>query len=293
MPIKPLLNLQKHIRALKIFNLINQPTYFECLELSLPILLFSTDASCMALHQRSSPTTTLLMDPAEEQQQELEVLQSIYPDELEILSDTHFTISLKLETKSDRGHSAILDVKYTPTYPEEVPKLEVRVISDDLPVASDDEDDDEDKSKLVHLSEQIELGKLDANSLTKRLEEEAELNVGMPSVFALAALLKDEGEALFQLKLDAAQKKYEEELLAKEAEEQKKFFGTPVNKETYLEWRKKFRADMQIEKKDKERFDKMHNGKMSGREIFEKGLAGNEEDELDEVADSIQKVAVN
>lgn len=233
------------------------------------------------------------MDPAEEQQQELEVLQSIYPDELEILSDTHFTISLNLETKSDRGHSAILDVKYTPTYPEEVPKLEVRVISDDLSVASDDEDDDEDKSKLVHLSEQIELGKLDANSLTKRLEEEAELNVGMPSVFALAALLKDEGEALFQLKLDAAQKKYEEELLAKEAEEQKKFFGTPVNKETYLEWRKKFRADMQIEKKDKERFDKMHNGKMSGREIFEKGLAGNEEDELDEVAESVQKVAVN
>lgn len=233
------------------------------------------------------------MDPAEEQQQELEVLQSIYPDELEILSDMHFTITLNLETKSDRNHSTVLDVKYTPTYPEEVPKLEVKVESEELPVPSDDEDDDEDKSKLVHLSEQIELGKLDAASLTKRVEEEAEMNVGMPSVFALAALLKDEAEALFQAKLDAAQKKYEDELLAKEAEEQKKFFGTPVNKESYSEWRNKFRAEMQIEQKDRQRFEKMHNGKMTGREIFEKGLAGNEEDEIEDVVESVQKVAVN
>ncbi|KAF3985760.1 hypothetical protein FT663_05168 [Candidozyma haemuli var. vulneris] len=233
------------------------------------------------------------MDPAEEQQQELEVLQSIYPDELEILSDTAFTITLRLETKSDRGHSVVLDVKYTPTYPEEVPKLNVTVDSEELPVPSDDEDDDADKSKLVHLSEQIELGKLDATSLTKRLEEEAELNIGIPSVFALAALLKDEAEALFQAKLDAAQKKYEDELLAKEAEEQKKFFGTPVNKDTYSDWRAKFRKEMRIEELDRSRFEKMHNGKMTGREIFEKGLAGNEEDEFDDVAESMQKVTVN
>lgn len=187
----------------------------------------------------------------------------------------------------------MLDVKYTPTYPEEVPKLNVTVDSEELPVPSDDEDDDADKSKLVHLSEQIELGKLDATSLTKRLEEEAELNIGIPSVFALAALLKDEAEALFQAKLDAAQKKYEDELLAKEAEEQKKFFGTPVNKDTYSDWRAKFRKEMRIEELDRLRFEKMHNGKMTGREIFEKGLAGNEEDEFDDVAESMQKVTVN
>ncbi|KAM3123437.1 hypothetical protein CJJ07_003861 [Candidozyma auris] len=234
------------------------------------------------------------MDPAEEQQQELEVLQSIYPDELEILSDTHFTITLKLETKSDRGHSVILDVTYTPTYPEEVPKLEVKTVSEDLPEPSDSEEDDDDKPQLVHLSEQIEFGKLDAVSLTKKVEEEAEINVGIPSIFALAALLKDEAEALFQAKLDAAQKKYEDELLAKEAEEQKKFLGTPVTKESYAEWRERFRKEMQIEKKDRQRFEKMHNGKMTGREIFEKGLAGNEDDkDVDDVTDSVSKVSVS
>lgn len=38
----------------------------------------------------------------------------------------------------------------------------------------------------------------------------------------------------------------------------------------------------------------MHNGKMTGREIFEKGLAGNEDDkDVDDVTDSVLKVSVS
>ncbi|SGZ46842.1 CIC11C00000000556 [Sungouiella intermedia] len=231
------------------------------------------------------------MDPLEEQQQEIEVLQSIYPDELELISPTHFTIFIALDAASDRKHLALLDVRYPPNYPEEVPKLDILTSVEE---ESEDEalDSEDESEKFVSLSEQIVFDRDDIGVLLTKLNEEAEMNIGMPSIFALAALLKDEAELLFQAKLDAAQAQYDKELLAREAEEQKKFHGTKVTKQSYAEWREKFRVEMQVEKKDLERFERMHNGKMTGREIFEKGLAEESDDELADVTDSVAKVAV-
>lgn len=227
------------------------------------------------------------MDPLDEQQQEIEVLQSIYPDELELLSPSHFTISIALDAPSDRKHWALLEVRYPPNYPEEVPQLDV------LTLVEEDDDSEleldlDGEEKFVSLSEQIEFDKQDISTLVSKLNEEAELNLGMPSIFALAALLKDEAELLFQSKLDAAQAKYDRELLAREAEEQKKFHGTKVTKELYAEWRQQFRSEMEIEKKDAQRFAKMHNGKMTGREIFEKGLAVEADDDVADLADAVK-----
>lgn len=232
------------------------------------------------------------MDPLEEQQQEIEVLQSIYPDELELLSPSHFTISIALDAPSDRKHWALLEVRYPPNYPEEVPQLDVLMLIEEEEVDDDLDDDDDGTEKFVSLSEQIEFEKPDVASLLAKLNDEANLNLGMPSIFALAALLKDEAELLFQSKLDSAQAQYDKELLAREAEEQKKFHGTKVTKESYAEWREKFREEMRIEKKDTERFKQMHNGKMTGREIFEKGLAKEDDDELSELTETVAKVAV-
>lgn len=227
------------------------------------------------------------MDPLDEQQQEIEVLQSIYPDELELLSPSHFTISIALDAPSDRKHWALLEVRYPPNYPEEVPQLDVLTLMEEEEDLDLDLDLDGDE-KFVSLSEQIEFDKQDISTLVAKLNEEAELNLGMPSIFALAALLKDEAELLFQSKLDAAQAKYDRELLAREAEEQKKFHGTKVTKELYSEWRLQFRSEMQIEKKDAERFARMHNGKMTGREIFEKGLAVEADDDVADLVDAVK-----
>lgn len=233
------------------------------------------------------------MDPAEEQQQEIEVLQSIYPDELDLISPTHFTISIAPDTPADRKHTAYLDVRYPPNYPEEVPLLDIQTEIEEEELEEDLDDDDDDRAeKFVSLSEQIEFEKPDVVHLLEKLGEEAELNLGIPSIFALAALLKDEAELLFQQKLDAAQAEYDKQLLAREKEEQKKFHGTKVTKESYAEWRDKFREEMKVDLKDKERFEKMHNGKMTGREIFEKGLAEESDEELTEMAESVSKVAV-
>lgn len=229
------------------------------------------------------------MDPSEEQAQEIEVLQSIYPDELELISDTHFSILIKLDTPSDRKHALLLVVRYTPNYPEEIPNLEILKVEEEFEELDSDEESDT-ENQFVPISELTELERADLKILHVKLLEEAEMNLGFPSIFALAALLKDEAEALFVKKVDEAQKLYDRDLLAREAEEQKKFHGTKVTKESYAEWREKFRAEMEFEKKDKLRYEQIHGGKMTGREVFEKGLAG-DEDEL-ELAEGASKLTV-
>lgn len=233
------------------------------------------------------------MNYIDEQKEELEVLESIYPDELTIISDSHFTIRIGLDTQTDRKHTLLLDVRFPETYPETVPRLGIEYVEEEEEEEEylDDSDDDGDE-KFVSLAETMEFEREDYAALLARLDEEAELNVGMPSIFAIAALFKDEAEQLFQAKVDAAQKKYDDELIAKEKEEQKKFHGTKVTKESFGNWRKNFREEMKIDDQIRERFEKMHNGKMTGREIFEKGLAGDVDDELAELAELTTKLEV-
>lgn len=237
------------------------------------------------------------MDPQEEQLLELEVLESIYPDELTKYSPTHFSIKLSLDTPSERKHRLLLDVKYPAEYPEVVPGLNIIIPEEEEEgEISDEESDEENENEtklMLNLSETIEFDSNDVDQLVSKLIEEANLQVGMPSVFALTTQLKDEAEILFQNKLEQTQKQYDEDSLAKEMEEQKKFHGTKVTKESWNEWRTKFREEMKIAERDLENFNKMHNGKLSGREIFEKGLAGDDEDILNDITENIKNVTVS
>ncbi|CUM51789.1 unnamed protein product [Debaryomyces tyrocola] len=236
------------------------------------------------------------MDPQEEQQLELEVLESIYPDELTKYSPTHFSIKLSLDTPSDRKHRLLLDVKYPAEYPEVVPELDIIIPEEEEEEISDQESDDENENEtrlMLNLSETIEFESKDIKQLVSKLVEEADLQVGIPSVFALATQLKDEAELLFQNKLEQTQKKYDEVSLAKEMEEQKKFHGTKVTKDSWNEWRTKFREEMKVAERDLENFNKMHNGKLSGKEIFEKGLAGDDEEILNDITDNVKNITVS
>lgn len=218
------------------------------------------------------------------------MLESIYPDELTVLSPTNFAVKVALDTVSDRKHRLLLHVTYPPTYPEVVPLLSIEIPDAEEDEDEDDEEDDDDDDNVVHLSEEIFFDRDDTRILLGKINEEAELNIGMPSVFALITQLKDEAEALFQQKLDHEQKKHDDEMKKREIEEQKKFNGTKVTKESWAAWRTRFRAEMRIEEKDVERMNKMHNGKLTGKEIFEQGLAGDED--LLELQEEVKKVTV-
>lgn len=223
------------------------------------------------------------MDPSEEQAQELEVLESIYPDELVKHSDTKFDLLISLDTVSNRKHAITLKVTYPSQYPEEIPILELEsTISND---EDDDDSDDDEEAKQnkrnINLPELVEFSNADLHLLEEKLNEEATMQIGIPSVFALATLLKDEAESLFAKKLETLENKRQEELNKQEAELSKKFIGTKVTKESFETWRSNFRKEMHIDEKLALFYKNQHQGKLSGKEIFEKGLANEEDIDLE------------
>lgn len=228
------------------------------------------------------------MDPAEEQQQEIEILQSIYPDELTILTPTRFQINILLDTDTKRRHAVLLDVTYTENYPETVPILNILegIVDDEGEEEEDDEeesenyDDDDDQTmskKLLNLIETIKLDKQDYAELLRKIRDEAEDNVGMPSVFSLTSSLKDHAESQFTDKFKKEEKSILDAREAREREEQKKFTGTKVTPESFEAWRGKFRNEMGIDKRLEERYAGVHKGRLTGKQIFEQGLASGED----------------
>ncbi|KAF5096843.1 hypothetical protein D0Z00_002644 [Geotrichum galactomycetum] len=185
------------------------------------------------------------MDPLEEQAQEIEVLESIYPDELENVGE--------------------------------------KWINPDHDEYDEDEDDEEDEEEQLPgvAPALLELNQKDCLSLHKILEASAEENIGMASVFTLASTVKEEAEAIVQAKFDAAEQERVKEMLRQEAEEQKKFIGTPVTVESFKEWRLKFRAEFKLDEKDHVHtvYDSKGQARLTGRQMFERGISNIDEDE--------------
>lgn len=239
------------------------------------------------------------MDPAEEQAQEIEVLESIYPDEFEKISDSELLIRVALDTPSDRTHCLILSIVYPDTYPEVVPGIGVTVADDEASDEYDsdgseesDEDDEATREAKValHMSEQVEFDAACLQDLEVILGAEAETQIGIPMVFALATQLKEEAELMFDKILKDMNDAYDKRSREREQKEQQKFSGTTVTRELYLEWRQRFRAEMKVEELQEAKRLAMHNGKLTGRQIFERGLAGAEDDE--DIVEGFKKIEV-
>ncbi|QPG74851.1 hypothetical protein FOA43_002187 [Brettanomyces nanus] len=252
------------------------------------------------------------MDPLKEQKQEVEILKSIYPDELELISGKEFTINLLLDVSSERKHAVKLHIRYPAAYPEVAPELwvtegEIGIDGDDddgenynSEDGDDDSDDQEtvelkDSQRAVNLIETIDLGKNDYSQLAEKLDKEAKLNIGMPSAFTLASVLKDEAEQLFNDKVEQEAQKLENLRVVREKKEQRKFVGTKVTDESFSKWRAKIREEMGYDGRMKKRFQEIHQGKLTGKEIFERGLAGEEDAStatVNEVAEGVDKVII-
>ncbi|OZJ03178.1 hypothetical protein BZG36_04078 [Bifiguratus adelaidae] len=205
------------------------------------------------------------MTGKEEQQNELEALQSIYPDEFEELDPNEFRIRVNPEEESeDYPFVLSLKVTYTPTYPDELPDFSVEVIQGDVPPTAMDRF----KSELTRVGEE---------------------SLGMAMCFALASALKEELEALI-LRLRKERDDEREERLRKELEaEQEKFRGTRVTRQKFLDWKKAFDKEM-AEKEVAERGRiKVVAGKLTGRQLFEqdKSLASSDATYMEEGDDSV------
>ncbi|KAL5120272.1 Protein gir2 [Pleosporales sp. CAS-2024a] len=215
----------------------------------------------------------------EDQKEEREVLESIFPEEITDVSETEFRISIKLDDgrheddeSEDTEPVIILNVQYPPDYPDEAPRLDIT----QPPNAPKHPylDIHEDKSRLL-------------SSLTETIEE----NLGMAMVFTLVTVLKDAAELLITERQHAKQALADIAAAKLEEEENKKFQGEAVTRESFLAWRDRFykeiedqekRAVEEKEAEDKKARVKKEEKKMSGRELWEKGLVGKVDDYEDE-----------
>ncbi len=222
----------------------------------------------------------------DEQIEEREVLDSIFPDEIADISDTEFRISITLDIPDDKEEPPVvlLTVRYPEDYPDKEPYLDISAPQNAVP------------HPLFSVADEKE-------QLLAALQEPIRENLGMAMVFTLVSALKEEAELLIVGRREAVAKVREEALLAVEREENKKFQGTPVTRETFLSWREGFIREMDElrQKEEDERLAELKKNKtkdpakLTGRELWEGGLAGKADEEGDEddvPADELSKLKV-
>ncbi|KAI9891802.1 MAG: hypothetical protein M1814_002367 [Vezdaea aestivalis] len=199
----------------------------------------------------------------DEQKEEREVLDSIYADEITDISETQYQIAIPLDVTIEDGDESepptiVLQVTYPPTYPDVAPELALH----DPPSAS--------KYTHLDLSE-------DAPSLLAKLTPTIEENIGIQMIFTLASCMKEEAEALIASRQAAVRAAQEAVIAQAEMEENRKFQGETVTRESFTRWRDGFVMERELakelEKAEEERGKKIEK-KLTGKELWERGLVG-------------------
>jgi hypothetical protein len=176
-------------------------------------------------------------------------------------------------------------VRYPEEYPDKAPLLELAAPQNSTP------------HHYLNVAE-------DKEQLLQGLEATVEENLGMAMVFTLVSALKEAAEQLVEERKKIAAKVQEEAVLAAEREENKKFHGTPVNRETFLKWREGFLKEMEEAriKEEEERAAELKKArikeptKLTGKQLWERGLATAGQEEVDEdgvPTEEVQKLKVD
>jgi hypothetical protein len=175
-------------------------------------------------------------------------------------------------------------VRYPEDYPDKAPLLELSAPQNAAP------------HEYLNVAD-------DKEQLLQDLEATIEENLGMAMVFTLVSALKEAAEQLVIERREAVAKVHEEALLAAEREENKKFHGTAVNRETFLQWREGFLKEMEEERvrEEEERVAELKKAKvkeparLTGRQLWERGLAAASQEEVEEdgvLTEDVQKLKV-
>ncbi|XP_026868322.1 RWD domain-containing protein 1 [Electrophorus electricus] len=188
-----------------------------------------------------------MTDYVEEQRNELEAIESIYPDSFTVLSEdpTSFTITVTSDAgENDETLEVTLKFTYVEKYPDEPPLWEVPY-QENL--------EDADKEDILVL-----------------LKQQAEENLGMVMIFTLVTAVQEKlNEIVDQIKSRREEEKKRKE---KEAEEEEKAFqGTVVTIESFLSWKAQFEREMVELKRKKQKEDEQSGkNKLTGKQLFER-----------------------
>lgn len=104
---------------------------------------------------------------------------------------------------------------------------------------------------------------------------------GTPMLFNIISYIKETFESGLTKQLENYEALHQQQLSEKMELQNAKFKGTPVTKASFGEWRIKLRKELKFDERDSDRKKLLHAGKLTGKEIFDKGLAkiGEEEEE--------------
>ena len=207
------------------------------------------------------------------------------------ISDTAYRITITLDVTNEYGDltappTIVLSVSYPEAYPDVAPDLDLS----NPPNAP--------KHPLLDVAQ-------DKVQLLKSLDSTIEGNLGMAMIFTLVATLKEAAEQLIIERQGALQAHKDHEAAKVEEEENRKFHGTVVTKERFMEWREKFlmekaeqerkeKEEREVEEK-KKRVGKPEEKKMTGRQLWERGLIGKvDEEEIgnEDAIDGLERLKV-
>lgn len=141
----------------------------------------------------------------EDQNNEIEALESIYANEFCIIEREPFAkFSIKLSTddyeENEVKLSCKIEFEFTPKYPDELPKIEITEFEDDF---------------IEEYKQQLE----------ELLKEEANKNLGMVMIFTLASLATEWMTNKVEERKEQIKSERERKFKELEAIEQKKFEG--------------------------------------------------------------------
>ncbi|XP_037639624.1 RWD domain-containing protein 1 [Sebastes umbrosus] len=188
-----------------------------------------------------------MTDYAEEQRNELEAIESIYPDSYTVLADDpiSFTITVASDAGEDGETSeATLKFTYVEKYPDEPPLWE------------------------IHSQENLEDN--DVEDVLTLLQQQAEENLGMVMIFTLVTAVQEKLNEI----VDTTKNRREEEKQRKEAEaeeaEKVLFQGTVVTIENFLMWKARFEVEMNELRRKRQKEEELGvKLKLTGKQLFE------------------------
>ncbi|KAL9124690.1 MAG: hypothetical protein Q9217_006000, partial [Psora testacea] len=175
--------------------------------------------------------------------------------------------------------SLLLTVSYPQTYPETPPELTLAHAPN--------------TRRPLHLTLPA-----DAPRLLASLQDSITDSLGTAMIFTLLSTLKENTEALISSRLNAVQASKDAEAAKEEEAENAKFAGEKVTKERFEEWRERFRSEMEERRDEEERRRveeeggrvkkaKIEEVKLTGRQLWERGLVGKVEEEGEDENDAL------
>ncbi|XP_051576125.1 RWD domain-containing protein 1 [Myxocyprinus asiaticus] len=188
-----------------------------------------------------------MTDYGEEQRNELEAIESIYPDSFTVLSEgpTSFTITVTSDAgENDEMVEVTLKFTYVEKYPDEPP--------------------------LWEINSQENLEDSDAEDILALLKQQAEENLGMVMIFTLVTAVQEKlNEIVDQIKSRREEEKQRKDREAEEAEKVA-FQGTVVTIENFLSWKAKFEQEItELKRKKQKEEEQAAKGKLTGKQLFE------------------------